>query len=135
VNESRSRNRAGWRPFVSCVAAYGLVLQVFFGGIVGARLTADAVASNDATGHVLCLSGSDGSSFPEPTQPTYPRSGKTHCLLCATGVHSHALITAAPTSSIVYTDGETLSWLLHHNDRLSSAKYLNQRSRAPPLEV
>ena len=126
----RSWTRSVAGRCIGWAAAYALVLNVVFAGLLGAQLAAQA---DGAPGFELCLTSiADGSDPSVPLPPDHA-IGKLHCLLCTTGGSVAAL--PAPFVSILPTGfGAKLAraFAADGNSR-DVPDYLSPPVRGPPL--
>jgi len=124
-----NRNQVGWRRVTGWVAAYLLVLHVFFAGVAtGYFFEPDA-----EHGITLCLSVVDGGSPSPADKPSSNSHNKIHCVLCSGGGNflppSAVLEISSPT--IV---AEILAPLCGQALALN-CDYSPTQPRAPPPEV
>jgi len=124
-----NRNQIGWRRLTGWVAAYLLVLHVFFTGAA----TGHFFAPDPGHGVTLCLSDVDGGSSSPADKPSSNSHNTIHCVLCSGGgnlLPATAVFEIGPqgivAATLVPVSGQALA--LNRN-------YSPTQPRAPPPEV
>jgi hypothetical protein len=125
------RNQTGWRRLIGWLAAYLLVLHIFFAGVA----TDHFFAPDTAYGITLCLNHADGGS-PSPVDgPSDDPYGKIHCVFCPAAMHANGTIEVPITLPVSFADGSKSAWLFDQHSRPAELGYICKSARAPPLEV
>jgi hypothetical protein len=122
-----NRNQIGWRRLMGWVAAYLLVIHVFFVGVA----TTHFFPLDTGQGVAFCLSDLDGGS-PAGKPPTRSHS-QVHCVLCWGGGN------LLPASAFFEIDPPAISTAifapLSGLSRPFNRTYSPTQPRAPPFEV
>jgi hypothetical protein len=126
--------RLVWRPLVSCLIAYALVLQTILVGIASASLSVADQGNDGAAGFELCLHNVDDVGTPDEL-PNGHSEDDPHCIYC---ILAALQFLGAPIPSLL-TFAFVSSFKLHlpiadWRDAVS-AEYRSQRPRGPPLAV
>jgi hypothetical protein len=123
------RNQTGWRRLTGWLAAYCLVLHLFFAGLATSH-----VFALDTAGIALCAEHADGGS-PAADGPFGHRQGKIHCAFCPAAMHGNATIEPPAALPLSFAAVGKPAWRFNQPSRLAELKHLCNGARAPPPEV